>query len=171
MAGGRRVLSAFLAQWSAADEFFRWAVWAFAVSALPSLPKQFSAEIVRSDGDRIVVYIDAWMRRIDMYSKNGHSSIVITRPDKGVVWTLSAQDRTFYETKLPKADLEALTDPDSLCEWVAEGDELIDGRKCLRFLLDDTTSQQARLASFVSLMQKVTCADEWSHSTKWDGRR
>ncbi len=102
-------------------------------SLLPPLPPQFSAEIVRSDGDRTKVYLDGSMRRIEMYFQAGQSNIIITRPDKGLMWSLEPEAKTYSQSRLPKG-LDRLLDPDTLCEWTLDGTAVIDGHQCRRFV-------------------------------------
>jgi len=99
--------------------------------ALPPLPKKFSAEHIRSDGDRGKVYIDGLRRRFDIQFANGLRSIVIHRPDKRVGWSLMPGCDVFYESPLTS---DEMPDPSTLLDWAQDGTEIIDGRECLRFI-------------------------------------
>jgi hypothetical protein len=102
--------------------------------AIPPEPMQLTAELVRSDdAQRIKVYMDGWMRRIETQDQTGRTSIVISRPDKGVIWSLSPQTKTFSQARLPKY-LKRVFDPRALCDWTEDGAEVIDGRRCRRFV-------------------------------------
>lgn len=68
-----------------------------------------------------------------MYPKNGHPSIVISRPDKGVIWSLTPSTKTYSQSQLPRG-LEHAFDPDTLYDWTEEGTAMIDGRRCRRFV-------------------------------------
>jgi hypothetical protein len=99
--------------------------------ALPPLPRAYSVESVRSDdGERTRLYVDGWMERIEMPDEH---TIIITRPDLGVIWTLDTQARTYRQSKLP-ARLDEAFNPDMLDEWTQDGTEKIDGRSYLRFV-------------------------------------
>jgi hypothetical protein len=100
---------------------------------IPPPPTQLTAELVRSDGERTKVYMDGWMRRVELYFKTGQVSIVISRPDKGVIWSLTPQTKTFSQAKLPE-HLERTFDPYTLWDWTEDGAEMIDGRRCRRFV-------------------------------------
>jgi hypothetical protein len=97
------------------------------------MPTRYSAEIVRSDGGRTILYVDGWTRKLEMYPKTGRPSIVISRPDKGVIWSLTPDTKTYSQTKLPP-ELEHAFNPDTLCDWTEDGAEMIDGRKFRRFI-------------------------------------
>jgi hypothetical protein len=103
------------------------------MSTLPPLPARYSAEVVRSDGDRTILYVDGWMRRLEIYPKTGHPTIVISRPDKGVIWSFTPHAKTYSQAKLPRG-LERAFDPDTLYDWTEDGTEMIDGRRCRRFV-------------------------------------
>src|SRR5262245_52783817 len=101
--------------------------------SIPPLPKQFSAEMICSDGDRTMIYVDNWTRRLDMYPKTSHPRIVINHPDKEVIWSLTPHTKTYSQSKLPRG-LERAFDPDTLYDWREEGTEIIDGRIHRRFV-------------------------------------
>ena len=100
---------------------------------LPPLPKSYTAEVVRSDGDRMILYVDGWMRRVELYPKSGGPSIVISRPDKHVTWSLSPETKTYSQAKMPDG-MERAFDADTLYDWCEKGMEMIDGRRCRRFV-------------------------------------
>src|SRR5947207_2929579 len=56
------------------------------------LPPQYAAEIIRSDGDRSLVFVDHGKRRIET-EQHGHRSVVIGRPDLGVLYNLNEAGR------------------------------------------------------------------------------
>jgi hypothetical protein len=122
-----------------------------AMSALPPLPGQFSAEVVRSDGDRTMVYVNGRIRRLEMSDpKTGVICIIIGRPDKGVLWSLTPHTKTYSQTKLPKRGPGF--DPFDIYDWKEDGSAVIDGRKCRRFigrLRDASVSEDAHEACFV----------------------
>jgi hypothetical protein len=101
--------------------------------ALPPFPKSYTAEMVRSDGDRTMLYVDGWTRRLEMYPKVGQSSIIISRQDKRVIWSLSPDTKTYSQAKMPDG-MERAFDPDTLYDWSEDGTEKIDGRRCRRFI-------------------------------------
>jgi hypothetical protein len=90
-------------------------------------------EVVRSDGDRILLYVNGWMRRLDMYPKAGDPTIVISRPDKRVIWSLTPRNKTYSQAKLPSA-LDRVFNPDKLYNWNEDGIKTIDGRRHRRFV-------------------------------------
>jgi hypothetical protein len=71
------------------------------MTTLPPFPKSYTAEMVGSDGDRTMLYVDGWMRRLEMYPKSGKLSIVISPSDKRVFWSLSPDTRTYSQAKMP----------------------------------------------------------------------
>jgi hypothetical protein len=97
------------------------------------MPKRYSAKLVGSDGDHTMLYVNGWMRRLEFYPRIGRPNIVISRPDKGVIWSLDPQTKTYSQAKLP-LHLEGAFDPDTLYDWTEDGTEIIDGRKCRRFV-------------------------------------
>jgi hypothetical protein len=102
--------------------------------AIPPPPTQLIADLVRSDdGNRSRIYMDGWMRRIEVRDHNGQASIIITRPDKGLIWMLSPDTKTYQQSKLPK-NFERAFDPYTVCDWTEDGIEIIDGRRCRRFV-------------------------------------
>jgi hypothetical protein len=68
-----------------------------------------------------------------MYPKNGQTSIIISRPDKRVIWSLSPDTMTYSQAKMPEG-MERAFDPDTLYDWSEDGVEMIDGRKCRKFV-------------------------------------
>ena len=97
------------------------------------MPKQYSAEMTRSNGDRTQLYVDGWMMRLEEYPRTGPHLITISRPDKRVIWELNPRSMTYRQAKLPPG-LERAFDPDSLYDWTEDGTETIGGRKCRRFV-------------------------------------
>jgi hypothetical protein len=101
----------------------------------PPYPKQYSAEIVRSDGERYTVYADGARGRQETHFPDGRTKILISRPDKGVGWTLSPETNTYSQFKFTQSMVKSADRfMDSLYDWRADGTEVIDGRQCLRFI-------------------------------------
>jgi hypothetical protein len=100
---------------------------------LPPLPKSYVVEVVRSNGDRAMLYVNGWMRRLDMHPKAGKPSIVISRPDKGVIWSLTPHSKTYSQAKLA-GGLDCVFNPDKLYDWNENGATTIDGRRHRRFV-------------------------------------
>jgi len=95
------------------------------------MPQQYSGEAIRSDeGVPSKSYVDGWIRRIEIPQKN---RIVISRPDKGLIWMLDTQAQTYSQSKLPKG-IDHAFNPDTLYEWTQEGSKNIDGHRYLRFV-------------------------------------
>jgi len=68
---------------------------------LLKMPEQYTAEVVRSDGKRSKLYIDGLRRRIELCGPGGGlQGMVISRPDKGVAWSLIPGSTSFYETPM-----------------------------------------------------------------------
>jgi hypothetical protein len=76
------------------------------------------------------MYVDGWMQRIEIPHQH---MVVISRPDRGVMWQLDTEARTYRQAKLPE-HLEDAFNPDMLDDWTKEGTEKIDGRRYLRFV-------------------------------------
>jgi hypothetical protein len=60
------------------------------------LPRQFSADVERSDGESSRVFHDGALSRIECYS-HGATTVTICRPDRGVIYELHLEERSFYE--------------------------------------------------------------------------
>ena len=101
--------------------------------ALPSFPKSYTVEIVRSDGARGIAYVDGWTQRLELYPERGQPTILICRQDKQLIWSLSPHTKTYSQTKIP-GGLERVVDPDSFFDWREDGSETIDGCRCLKFI-------------------------------------
>jgi hypothetical protein len=97
------------------------------------MPKQYSAEIVRSDGDRSRVFTDGLRQRIEIYAAGAVQGIVISRPDKGVAWSFMAGSTLFHETPFTQQVAQSVVDPTSLLDWQEDGSEQIDGTECVRY--------------------------------------
>lgn len=97
------------------------------------MPKQYSAEIVRSDGYRSRIFTDGVRQRVELHGATGIQSIVISRPDKGVAWSLMPGSTVFYETPFTQQVAQSVLDPSSLLDWQEEGTEQIDGAECVRY--------------------------------------
>jgi hypothetical protein len=80
-----------------------------------------------------MLYVDGWTRRLEFYPKSGPHSVVISRADKRVIWSLSPDSKTFSQAKMPDG-MERAFDPDTLYDWSEDGVEIIDGRRCWRFV-------------------------------------
>ena len=89
--------------------------------------------MICSDGDRTMLYVDGWTRRLEMYPKTGQPTIVISRQDKRLIWSLSPDTMTYTQAKMPDG-MERSFDPATLSDWSEDGIEMIDGRRCRRFV-------------------------------------
>lgn len=129
-------------------------------STLPPMPKQFSAEIVRSDGNYSKIWIDGFRRRVETYNENGIQSIVISRPDKGVLWSFVLPDyKVVQEFPLKSEPIEGAFDPTTLLKWTQEGIELVDGHECLRFIgrynIPDVPAGDAYELAYIDLVTNM----------------
>jgi outer membrane lipoprotein-sorting protein len=100
---------------------------------LPPFPKRYTAEMVCSNGDRRMLYVDGLNMRMEEYPKTGDATILISRPDKHVIWSLSPNTKTYSQAKMPDG-MERAFNPDTLYDWAEYGMETIDGRRCRRFV-------------------------------------
>jgi len=100
-----------------------------AMSTFPPPPKRYSAEIIRSDGERSLVFEDGVRGRVE-----DGKNILIRRLDKGVAWNLTPETKTYSQVKLTKEMVKRAISLETLCDWRADGTEVIDGRNCLRFI-------------------------------------
>ena len=80
-----------------------------------------------------MLYIDGWMRRVEFYPKTGYPTIVISRPDKRVIWSLSPDTKTYSQAKMPDG-IERAFDPDTLYDWSEDGTQMIGRRRYKRFV-------------------------------------
>jgi hypothetical protein len=105
------------------------------MNTLPQRPKRYSAKVVRSDGEPTgLVYADGPKGRQETRLPDGNT-ILISRPDKGVIWTLRPETKTYSQVKFTKDMVKrAARFVESLYDWRADGTEVIDRRRCLRFL-------------------------------------
>jgi hypothetical protein len=100
-------------------------------------PKQYSAETVCPNGERIVLHVHGVMERLELHRKTGPTRITIRRPDQGVEWSLSANANTCSEAALPSvSDPTPLPALEQLLaeEWTEDGTEMIAGRPCRRWV-------------------------------------
>ena len=106
------------------------------MGTLPQRPKHYSAKVVRSDGEPIqFVYADGWKGRQETHFPDGRTKILISRPDKGVIWTLSPETKAYSQVKFTRDMVTKATRfIESLYDWRADGTETIGGRRCLRFV-------------------------------------
>jgi hypothetical protein len=100
---------------------------------LPPMPRQYSARVVRSDGQWSMNYQDGRKDRIEVYNQTGLLHIIISRSDKGVIWMLDPNTMAYHQSKLSKG-LEHAFSPEMLFDWVADGSEIIDRRRYQRFV-------------------------------------
>jgi hypothetical protein len=77
--------------------------------------------------------MDGRMLRVERHLATGQVSIFISRPDKSVIWQLTPESKTYSQTKIPD-NFERILDPYTLCDWTEDGAEIIDGRRCRRFV-------------------------------------
>lgn len=97
------------------------------------MPRQFSAEIIRSDGITAKIFIDGFLRRIEESTPNG-IQIIIARPDNGVGWTLWPDRNMGCETPMSPEMVGKVGNPTDNLDWVLDGTGFIDGIECLRFV-------------------------------------
>jgi len=94
------------------------------------LPASFSATVVRSDGDSAKVWIDGQKRRTDLSMGGRCTSIAITRPDLGVMYSIDPISGTYHEIPFGDAEraaLEANVEDD--VQWELVGTSDIDGQR------------------------------------------
>ena len=91
------------------------------------LPSQYSAELVRSDGGTIKVYLDAMKQRIEHAVAGVTTTIVIWRPDLGKSFMVETSTQTYFTSPIT-AEVEAsvLTDVEDDIEWKHVGSEELD---------------------------------------------
>jgi hypothetical protein len=97
------------------------------------MPRQFTADVARSDGDRSRIFSDGVRQRVKRHGPDGVQSIVIGRPDRGVAWSLVPGSRAVYETPLAPEAAQSTLDPTSVLDWQEEGAERVDGVECVRY--------------------------------------
>ncbi|HEX5443700.1 MAG TPA: hypothetical protein VFW87_07725 [Pirellulales bacterium] len=81
------------------------------------LPLQYSAEIVRSDGERGKVYLDGGKRRVEL-TVNGVTQMAIWRPDLGEYYSINLEAQT-YTAHTITAEMAAVmsADVEDDVEW------------------------------------------------------
>ena len=81
------------------------------------LPLQYSAEIVRSDGERGKVYLDGGKRRAEL-TVNGVTQMTIWRPDLGEFYAINLEAQTYAShTITAKDDAIMSADIEDDVEW------------------------------------------------------
>jgi hypothetical protein len=106
------------------------------MDALPQRPMQYSATVVRSDDEPAgSVYADGPKDRQETHFLDGRIEILISRRDKGVAWALVPEAKTYSQFKFTDDMAKRATRfVKWLYDWKADGTEIIDGRRCLRFV-------------------------------------
>lgn len=91
--------------------------------------------MVRSDGrERTMLYVGKGVERMDTILPNGDvTEIMISWSDKGYMRWLDPLNKTYKQVKLPK-NLNRRFNPDALYDWIEDGFETVDNRKCRRFV-------------------------------------
>lgn len=87
------------------------------------LPLQYSAEILRSDGDESRVYIDGAKKRVEQ-TIAGVTTIVIWRPDRGEGYRIEADSQRYSTTPIT-SEMKAMAamDVEESLEWEHVGTE------------------------------------------------
>lgn len=85
------------------------------------------------DGDRSRIFSDALRERAEVHGPSGIQSIVISRPDRGVAWSLLAGSSVIYETPFTQQATQSALDPTSSLDWREEGVESIEGIEGMRY--------------------------------------
>lgn len=81
------------------------------------LPPQYSAEILRSDGDRMKIYTDGKKSRIEQ-TVGGVTTIVIWRPDIGTAYRIELETQTLYAIPItPSMEATASIEVEDDVEW------------------------------------------------------
>ncbi len=96
-------------------------------------------EIVYSEENlRIQVFEDGAKTRTELHSPPGSTVVKIRRRDKGVEWSVFPDTNTYSTEKFPQESMPE--GPDEYLEnlmrqeWIPDGEERIDGKKCLKFI-------------------------------------
>ena len=96
------------------------------------LPQQYSADVVRSDGDSGRVFVDGMTRRTEA-NVGGMSNIVISRPDKRCLYTILPNLNGYMKSPLTEEMLSAMHCEDVGEAWEFVGEETLDGTTVRRF--------------------------------------
>lgn len=109
---------------------------------------EFSANVVQKMSSKQMgsmditgkVYAKGLIQRQEVNSPMG-KQIVITRPDKGVVWVISPATKSYTETKIPKIDMKKAPSIESLIKknpnLKSLGTEKISGYVCKKYKYND----------------------------------
>jgi negative regulator of sigma E activity len=96
-------------------------------SPLP-LPKQYAAEIVRSDGEQARIYEDGVKSRAESFI-NGRTSIVIKRPDLKLLYDIELEPGTYSTIPLtPEIEQIGASDVEEGFEWEFVGSDTLNSR-------------------------------------------
>lgn len=111
---------------------------------LPSLQAaEFSADMEGKTKGKVVVqgkiFVQGTLNRHEM-NQEGHKIIVISRPDKGLIWNLMPQGKSYIETAIDPDTTTGHAAPDN---WTQEleskannlGSETVNGVKCNKYEL------------------------------------
>jgi hypothetical protein len=96
------------------------------------LPDEYSATIIRSDGDRSRVFLRSDRRRVETDFRNGRRHIVIARGDLGLGWIWQNAD-PWLETAMDWQMVSGDADPSTALSWQEVGHYEIDGQACTHF--------------------------------------
>lgn len=96
------------------------------------LPEQYSAEIVRSDGEFARVFIDGLMRRTEA-TVGGSRNIVISRPDLGEIYTVLPDCGAYMRSQLSDEMLSSLRQGELDEEWELVDFEVLNGEPVTKY--------------------------------------
>ena len=97
------------------------------------LPRQYSAEIVRSDGDTGRVFVDGMMCRTQANVDGRMTNIVISRSDRSCLYTIFPDTNAYMTSPLTDEMLSIVESEGMDEEWEFVGDETLDGVTVKRF--------------------------------------
>ncbi len=80
------------------------------------LPRQYSAEIIRSDNEAAKVYVDGARRRTET-CVGGVATIAITRPELGLSYMVFPDSRSYFVSPLTDEMIRSLETESVVEEW------------------------------------------------------
>jgi hypothetical protein len=79
---------------------------------------------------RFTQMVDAKNRKV---RSGGRGQYFYQSARQGVIWSLTPESKTYSQTKFPD-NYGRFLDPRTRCDWTEEGIEIIEGRRCRRFV-------------------------------------
>lgn len=129
----------------------------FSADMSQSMPSQKGSMTMKGK-----IYVKGILQRRDFSSPMGQS-IVIMRPDKGVIWTLMPSAKSYMEQPTTKMDAKSIPSIESVMKkrtnFKKAGSARIAGYDCTKYTYTDTTRQMSGTVYISSKLQQQLKAE------------